>query len=249
MAMKKIVFLMMVLALLATSCKEKKSKALNYNDADPIEMVLRGNHQIDVSSDYDITYRAINNNPNVTVIEVSGSGNIYAKNVGTAKVKIDNDYEDRIVNVVVSLFRQPTFEFGCASSRIREIYGRPFESGWLPGDTILCYRYTASQGYSYACGEMDFFFYNRQYYESDVYIRPNVEYLLNNYLDENFNYHSTIGDTLDVYKYKEDTTIICGKFASHNEWNEWCLFYIQTDQNKSLANILKERPRSSKLRY
>lgn len=245
--MKKTVFFLIILALLATGCKKKKSKDLNYNDANPIEMVLKGNHQIQASSDYDISYSAIN--PNFTVIEVSNGGNIYGKNVGTAKVKIDNSYESRVIDVVVNLFKEPTFEFGCASSRIRELYGRPFESGWLPGDTILCYRYTASSGYSYACGEMDFFFHNRQYYESDVYIRPNVVDLMNDYLTENFNHYGTIGDTLEVYKYKNDTTIICGKFASHNEWNEWCLFYYRSQPTISLDNALKNLPRSSKLRY
>ena len=245
--MKKVVFFLIILAVLATGCKKKKSKDLNYNDSDPIEMVLRGNHQIQASSDYDISYTALN--PNFTVIEVSNGGNIYGKNVGNARVKIDNSYDSRVVDVVVSLFREPTFEFGCASSRIREIYGRPFESGYLPGDTILCYRYTASNGYSYACGEMDFFFYNRAYYEADVYLRPNVEDLMNDYLSENFNYYSTIGDTLDVYKYNNDTTIICGKFASHNDWNEWCLFYYRSQATNSLDNALKNLPRSSKFRY
>ena len=245
--MKKVVFFLIILAVLATGCKKKKSKDLNYNDSDPIEMVLRGNHQIQASSDYDISYTALN--PNFTVIEVSNGGNIYGKNVGNARVKIDNSYDSRVVDVVVSLFRQPTFEFGCASSRIRDLYGRPFESGYLPGDTILCYRYTASNGYSYACGEMDFFFLNGSYYESDVYIRPSVEYLLNNYLNDNFRLDTILGDTLSVYRYKLDESIICGKFASHNQWNEWCLFYIQLNQEKSLANILKRRPRSSKFLY
>ena len=258
--MKKVVFFLIILAVLATGCKKKKSKDLNYNDSDPIEMTLSGpehnpnvpahhfDHLIQVTSDYDISFTAINPS-GLSVISVSNDGYLHGINVGEAKVKIDNSYDSRVVDVVVSLFREPTFEFGCASSRIREIYGRPFESGYLPGDTILCYRYTASNGYSYACGEMDFFFYNRAYYEADVYLRPNVEDLMNDYLSENFNYYSTIGDTLDVYKYKNDTTIICGKFASHNDWNEWCLFYYRSQATNSLDNALKNLPRSSKFRY
>lgn len=248
--MKKTVFFLIVLAVLATSCnRNKKSKSLDYNDSNPIEMVLRGYHQIQVSSDYDISYKAINSNPNVEVITVDGSGKLYGKNVGTAQVKIDNSYENRLIDVVVSLFRQPVFDFGCSASRIRSIYGSPYTEQMLPGDTIYVYRYTSSDGYSYACGEMDFFFYNERYYEADVYIRPSVEYLLNNYLTENFNYHSIIGDTLDLYKYKLDTTIICGKFDSHNPWNEFCLFYYKTDSSKSLDSFLNKLPRSSKLRY
>lgn len=248
--MKKTLFFMVILAVLATGCNnKKKSKSLNYSDSNPISMVLQGNHQIAASSDYDITYSAINNDPHIQVITVSGSGNIYGKNVGNAKVALSNGYEDMTVDVNVALFTQPTFDFGCNTSKIRDLYGIPFNAQFLPGDTILVYQYTTNQGYSYACGEMDFFFYNGAYYESDVFIRPSVEYLLNNYLTENFNHYITLGDTLDVYKYKLDTTIICGKFDSHNPWNEFCLFYIQDNGEKSFDNVLKSRPRSSKFLY
>lgn len=246
--MKKTLFFMLILALLATGCKrDKKSKSLNYNDSNPISMVLRGHHQIQASSDYDISYTAINENPNIEVITVTGGGNLYGKNVGTAKVKVDNSYENYMIDVVVDLFRQPTFEFGCSTSRIKSLYGNPFNSAII--DTILVYQYTADGGYSYACGEMDFYFIDGKYYESDVYIRPDVEYLLNNYLTENFNYIHTLGDTLDVYKHKIDTAVICGKFASHNQWDEFCLFYYRSNPTNSLDKALKALPRSSKLRY
>ena len=246
--MKKTVFFLIILAILATGCKKnKKSKSLNYNDSNPISMVLRGNHQIQASSDYDISYTAINDDPNIEIITVSGGGNLYGKNVGTAKVKIDNSYENRVIDVKVDLFREPTFEFGCGTDRIRSLYGTPYNSAVL--DTLIVYQYTAPQGYSYACGEMDIFFNNGAYYESDVYIRPSVEYLLNNYLTENFNYIHTLGDTLDVYKHKIDTAVICGKFASHNQWDEFCLFYYRSNPENSLDKALKTLPRSSKLRY
>jgi len=251
--MKKTLFFIMILAVLTTGCnRNKKSKSLNYNDSNPIVMALSGlthdfDYQINVSSDYDISYKAINPD-GLEVITVSGGGKIHGKNVGSAQVKMDNGYENLTVDVIVDLFRQPTFEFGCNSERIRQLYGRPFNSAII--DTLLIYQYTASHGYSYACGEMDFFFYNGAYYEADVYIRPDVEYLLDSvYLKENFNYHSTVGDTLDIYKYKNDTTIICGKFDSHNQWNEFCLFYYRSNATSSLDKALKALPRSSKLRY
>ena len=245
--MKKTLFVIMIsIALFATGCKKDKSKSLNYMDSNPISMVLQGHHQIAALSDYDITYTALNS-PDKEVITVTGNGNIYGKNVGTAQVRLDNGHESKTVDVNVDLFREPTFEFGCPSSRIRELYGSPYNSAYL--DTILVYQYTASQGYSYACGEMDFFFYNGGYYEADVYIRPSVEYLLNNYLNDNFNLYTTLADTLDIYKNKIDTTIICGKFDSHNPWNEFCLFYFRDNGEKSFDNALKNLPRSSKLRY
>lgn len=259
--MRKTLFFMMILAVLATGCKNnKKSKSLNYSDSNPISMVLQGNHQIAASSDYDISYSAINSDPHIEVITVSGSGNIYGKNVGNAKVSLSNGYEEMTVDVNVALFTQPTFEFGCSSERIRALYGRPYNSGYNP-EGKLVYQYTGSQGYSYACGEMDFFFNNGAYEESDVYIRPSVSYLLNNYLTENFNHYADINDTipisetqdtiitLSVYKYKQDENIICGKRLALNQWNEILLFYFRNDPEKALDNSLKMRPRSSKFLY
>lgn len=255
--MKKTLFFMIILAVLATGCKKDKSKSLNYNDSNPIEMVHQGEYdiyrQINVTSDYDITFKSLNE----SVLTVTSDGKMKSKTVGTGKVNIDNGYEDMTVDVNVRLFREPSFEFGCNINRIKNLFGAPFDEGTLPdADTVYCLQYTQTPGchgnYSYACGEMDFFFYEGAYYEADVYIRHSTEYLLNNYLTENFNYHSTIGDTLDLYKYKLDTTIICGKFDSHNQWDEFCLFYIQENQTspeKSVASFLNRRPRSSKLRY
>lgn len=242
--MKKVLFIsVLAFAILATGCKKEKSKSLEYNDSNPINMVLRGEHQIDVSSAYDITYKSLNE----TTVTVTKSGKLYGKNVGEAKVQIDNGYESRTIDVIVDLFTEPTFEFGCNTGRIKALYGEPIAAGYV--DTILVYQYTTNTGYSYACGEMDFFFYNGQYFESDVYIRPNVEILLNRYLEENFTLDTIVGDTLSLYRYQLDNNIICGKYASHNQWDEWCLFYARVDQEKSFANVLKRRPRSSKLRY
>ena len=252
--MKKTLFFMMILAVLATGCKkDNKSKSLNYNDTDPIVMALSGlyhdfDRAIKVTSDYDITLTAINE-PNHTVLSIY-DGKLHGINVGNAKVKISNGYEDKTVDVIVDLFVEPTFDFGCNTSKIRELYGSPKASGYI-SDTVLVYQYTTNKGYSYACGEMDFFFLNGAYYESDLYIRsfPPDDFLLNNYLNENFRLDTIIGDTLSVYRYNLDESIVCGKFATHNEWNEWCLFYVQLNQEKSVANILKRRPRSSKFLY
>ena len=257
--MKKTVFFLIILAIIATGCKKnKKSKSLNYNDSNPIVMALSGtthefDHQIQVTSDYDITYTAINDS-GLEVITVTGDGKIHGKNVGTAKVKIDNSYESRVVDVIVDLFIEPTFEFGCGTSRIKSLYGNP-PFVVTSGDSLMVYVYTSNHGYSYACGEMDFYFVidsvtnNSSYWEADVYIKQSVEYLLNNYLNDRFNYYNTIGDTLDIYKYKQDTTIICGKCDANNGFNEFRLFYYKIEEENSLDKALKSIPRSSKLRY
>lgn len=242
--MKKLLFISIIsFAILATGCKKDKSKALEYNDSNPINMVLRGEHQISATSEYDITYKSLNE----TVVTVTKTGKLYGKNVGEAQVKLDNGYESKTIDVIVDLFTEPTFEFGCNTNRIRTLYGTPYAAGYA--DTILVYQYTANNGYSYACGEMDFFFYNGQYFESDVYIRQNVSGPLDQYLNDNFRLDTIIGDTLKIYRNLLDNDIICGKYASHNTWNEWCLFYARADQEKSVANFLNRRPRSSKLRY
>lgn len=274
--MKKVLFFIMIFGVLFTSCKKKESKStsLNYTDSNPISMTLSGpehisnvpahyfDHQIEVTSDYSITYSAINPD-SINIIKVSSDGYLHGKNVGSAKVKIDNGYENLTVRVDVSLFREPTFDFGCNTSKIKSLYGSPYQSAYL-SDTVLVYQYTADHGYSWACGEMDFFFdvdnNKKSYFEADVYISKTCKYLLDSvYLKDNFTLEAvftdsiifaTYGDTLFIYRSNFDNDLVCGKFATHNQWNESCLFYIQDIQEeKSVANLLKRRPRSSKLRY
>ena len=88
-----------------------------------------------------------------------------------------------------------------------------------------------------------------------------MSYLLNNYLDDNFNHFTDIYDTIaisetqdtiitvSIYKYKQDESIICGKRLALNQWNEILLFYFQNNSEKDLDNSLKMRPRSSKFLY
>ncbi len=179
--MKKVLFYMIILAVLATGCKkDEKSKSLDYSGSANVTIALRDSFRLPVSSDYDISYSSSDN----MYVTVSSDGVVYGKNVGSADVTMSNGFESITVRVDVDLFIEPTFEFGCAPSHIRALYGSPYQSGYNP-DGILVYQYTANQGYSYACGEMDFFFDEGSYYESDVYIRPSVEFLLDNYLTDN----------------------------------------------------------------
>ena len=275
--MKKVLFFIMIFGVLFTSCKKKESKStsLNYTDSNPISMTLSGpehiqsvpdhyfDHLIQVTSDYDITY-SVKNPDSIDIIKVSSDGYLHGKNVGSAKVKMDNGYENMTVNVEVSLFKEPTFNFGCNSNKIRSLYGSPYQSAYI-SDTILVYQYTADHGYSWACGEMDFFFdvnanNEKSYFEADVYISNTCKYKLDSaYLKDNFTLEAVFtdsavfahyGDTLFLYRSNIYNDVVCGRFATHNQWNELCLFYIQDIQEeKSVANFLKRRPRSSKLRY
>lgn len=263
--MKKTLFFMLILAIMATGCKKKKSDALNYSDANPIVMVMSGpehqqgvpahyyDHLIRVTSDYDITFRAINPD-NLSVLSVSSDGYIHGINIGSGTVRISNGHEDLNVGVRVIYFDEPSYNFGCNQSEIKNRFGNPYDQGWLDGDTIYCIRYTAGPGYSYTCGEMVFLFYNGGYYEADLFIKKfgqtqAQDVLLSRYLTENFNHYSTIADTLEVYKYKNDTTIICCVYDTHNQYREWGLIYYRSELTNSLENVLKSLPRSSKLRY
>lgn len=206
---------------------------LYYNDDNPIHLVLREEHKIADSSAYPITYTSSDN----MYVTVSDDGVLTGRNVGSAQVTLDNGFHSLTIDVIVDLFREPTFEFGCSTSRIREIYGIPYNSAYI--NDILIYQYTSYQGYSYACGEMDFFFDNGSYIEADVYIRPSVEFVLNRYLEENFTFETTLNDTISIYRNIIDNSVMCGKYDSHNQWNEICLYYYKDDNIKNPDVILK----------
>ncbi len=246
--MRKTLLFVMILAITAISCSKHKSKSLEYNDDDPIQMVFRGEHKINVSSDYSLSFTAINELPAVEVLTVDANGLLYGKNVGNARVKISNGYNEKTVDVTVSLFEEPTFEFGCNTDRIKELYGRPFQSGYI--DTILIYRYTSSEGYSYACGEMDFLFDDGIYIESAVYLHKKAQLLLSRYFEDNYILDTVVGDSVptEIYRNLLDPTIVCVKSDSGNQYDEICLAYYRADV-KSCASVLNRRPRSSKLLY
>lgn len=240
--MKKSIFFMVILAVLAVGCKknENKSEELNYNDSDPIVMALSGvahnqnpahcfDHKIQAKSDYDITYTTINPD-DIEIITVTNDGYINGKNVGEAKVRLDNGYETKTVDVIVKLFIEPTFEFGCNTDRIKELFGNPYLARYT-NDTTLLYNYSHNDArgyYSYTCGEMDFFFHNGIYTEADLYIKESFYDMLEEYLDNNFDF-DTIVNSKKYYKYKPDHSIRCGLFSTNNDLHEYCLFYFKRD--------------------
>ncbi|MBO4574280.1 MAG: hypothetical protein J5708_03030 [Bacteroidales bacterium] len=239
--MKKTLFLMIALAFIVTGCNKDKSKDLKYNDNDPIEIALKDYHRVDLSSDYDVTYTSSN-----PLVLMPNNGYIYGKNVGTAQLTMDNGYQNKTVEVKVSLFVQPTYEFGCPSSRIRELYGAPYESGYNANNDLV-YRYTMNTEdgyYSYACGEMDFFFQDGAYVESNIYVRDGLDYMLERYLNENFDaidtlwMHLSETDSIltEFYRDKVDETVILGKYFTGNDWNETLLFYYQVSEDSKGIN-------------
>lgn len=235
--MKKVLVLLAVLALIATGCKKKeKSKSLDYNDSNPIPMVLREHRGINVTSDYDISYSTSND----LLLEVSGSGVLYGKGVGEAQVTMSNGYESKTVDVKIDLFQEPSYEFGCSPSRIKELFGQPRESGYND-DGYLVYNYYKPGAYDpYACGQRLFYFDDNKYFRAYFLINPQVDTRLEQYLNQKFIPIDTVlgvitEDDTDsipfyIYKSKLDETIICEKFETGNTNNEFGLIYYHYEE-------------------
>lgn len=228
---KSHVLLLIAIIFMAASC-DKKSKDLEYNGANPMVIALQETANLDIKSDYDVTLTS-DDYGNVTI---QADGSIYGKNVGTANVTMDNGYNKLTIPVNVNLFHEPTFEFGCNPGRIKELYGEPHTLGYTQNNELY-YIYTQkteSGHYTYACGEMDFFFENNSYFESDVYIRNGLDLLLEDYLTENFTpidtfniYNPAASDSVQAFFYlnKFDKNVFCGRYPSGNQYNETVLFY------------------------
>lgn len=234
---------MAALTLTLFSCKEKKSKSLNYNDSDPLSIVLQETRTVDATSDYDISYRS----SNTGVLTIQNAGIIFGKNVGQAQLTLDNGYESKTVDVNVDLFRDPSLNFGCPSSEIKSQFGKPFKAGYNQ-EGYLVYVYTGSDGYSYACGEMDFFFESNRYIEANVYIRKNLNSLLNNHLNKDFTltdtikvYNPNISDSTDalLYRYRDDNDIVCVRYPSENGFLETMLIYTRLDEKGYIRKLLR----------
>ena len=260
---------MIALAVLATGCSKKKEKstALNYTDKNPIKMVFRDTHRIAVESDYDISYEILGTS-SIPILEWQSTGVLKAKNVGSDKVRIRNGYETKTVDVIVDLFTEPSFEFGCSPERIQALHGTPSLSGYVDESDTLCYRYigTESTNYMYSptCYYMDFYFNSsRNYYYSQLFLKNNYDIPLNNYFEDNFDslfvlsniyydeYITQDSISAIIYKSKINENVRCGKYEHANQYDDICLFYYQVTnatQNDS-DKLLKNLPRSSKFLY
>lgn len=229
--MKKTQILLIVAAaLLATSCN-KKSKDLNYNGENPIVMALLDTIQPDIDSDYDVMMTSDNNN----IVTILKNGSVCGKNVGETNINMDNGYNKLTIPVNVELFIEPTFDFGCSADEIIKHHGEP---DFRFGDSIIVYGNSNNNNMfvSYACTQMVFYLNNNaKYYESDVYIKKELDYLLNKYLEDNFIFDTIITNDDKEYFYyhnKADSGIMCGKVKDVNQWEDTCLFYYRANGHK-----------------
>ena len=250
--MKKTLFFVMIIAVLTAGCKKKEettsSTSLNYYDTDPIKMVFQDTHKIAVESDYDITYEILGTDT-IKVLRFDSPGVLKALNVGNDKVTISNGYETKTVDVVVDLFTEPTFEFGCSPERIRSLYGLKYQADYVTDDSVQYLRYIyigdPSNNYMYSptCYHMDFYFDEGSYFISEVFIRKNnIEIPLMNYLKNNFDslymipkYHYdeyTVHDTVPaiVYRNKVNPDVLCIKYDYANQYQDIGLIYREVEE-------------------
>lgn len=202
---------------------------LVYNDENPIHLALREEHKIADSSAYPITYSTSDD----MYVTVSDDGVLFGKNVGSAQVTLDNGYHSLTIDVIVDLFREPTFEFGCNTNRIEEIYGEPYSSYYI-NDSLTISRYTSNSGYSYACWEMQFLFWQESYTQANVYIKQDFDLLLSNYLENNFDLITITNENSYVFRSKIDNSIICEKRLNANQYDDVLLMYYKDYGNQTM---------------
>ena len=226
---KAFIILALVLAVFATGCKKKeKSKSLSFNGNNPYTMALWDTTALPVTSEYDVSVVSANSN----VVKPYYGSTVIAWTVGQTALTLSNGYESVNVDVNVDLFIEPSFEFGSSSNYIISLYGEPYT--WKYDNETSRAIYTGKNGYSWACGQMDLLFQDDIYVEAHVYINKNANYQLNKYINENFNPFDTItvynpitedSVTCYRYRYKENHTILMGKYYSGDQWKETFLYY------------------------
>ena len=226
---RNILFLLLCISFLLPSCK--KDYSIKYDGSKTIEMVLLEELTLDVESDDDLTYTSDND----MVVTVDADGKLLGKNVGEANIRVSNTENSLDLKVNVSLFEEPTLNFGISTNEIKKIYGEPRHNF---GDTIYIYG-SGNNWYSYAVWEMDFFFIDNQYIEADLYIRKELQQRIDEFMNSNYFIADTITDTIDnefkpVYLYLnsdniEEANVCVGKIYDEGPYDDICLFYIPFD--------------------
>ena len=192
--MRKVsLILSLLIAIIISSCKNNSkddtNNTIEYSGPNVINIVLKESLALNATSQEQLQYHS-DNERNVTI---SNDGVIFGKNVGEANITVSNTENKLTIPVIVNLFEEPTLNFGASTKEIRAIYGEPKRNF---GDSV--YVYGQEQGwYSYAVWEMNFFFNKDKYYESHLYIRNDLDYLVSKFLDENYFYYNELTDTLN----------------------------------------------------
>lgn len=254
--MKKIALILLGICLVFNSCKPKDKTKINYDGESTIDIVLLEEYDLGATSESDLTYYS----DNEMVVTVNSNGVIRGKNVGEANVTIENSVNSITIKVIVSLFEEPTFNFGISPISIKNIYGIP---DYQFGDSIYIYGGGSSPDdwYSYSVWKMDFFFKYNFYYESDLYINSDLKIRIDQFLAEKYHFYQTLTDTissngedeivtLELFLNSaepENASVLVGKQEDAGNYNDICLFYVPFDYtDKSLDRNIISRKRFQK---
>lgn len=243
--MKKLALFLVALCLLS-SCREKVDHSIKYNGTKTINIVLLEELKLDVTTESNnpITYHS----DNEMVVTVNSEGVIKSKNVGEANVTISNTIDVITVKVTVSLYEEPTTDFYVSKDEISNIYGQP---NYIvdSGDTTVYIYGSGNDWYSYAVWEMDFFFIDNQYIESDLYIISDVELRLDEFLDNNYfyQYSDTINEQIyNIYlneENPENASLLLGKINNAGQYDDICIFYtpFEYEEERDYKGIIRKR--------
>lgn len=243
--MRKIALYLIALCLLS-SCREKVDHSIKYNGTKTINIVLLEELKLDVTTESNnpITYHS----DNEMVVTVNSEGVIKSKNVGEANVTISNTIDVITIKVTVSLYEEPTTDFYVSKDEISNIYGQP---NYIvdSGDTTVYIYGSGNDWYSYAVWEMDFFFIDNQYIESDLYIRSDVELRLDEFLDNNYfyQYSDTINEQIyNIYlneENPENASLLLGKINNAGQYDDICIFYtpFEYEEERDYKGIIRKR--------
>lgn len=251
--MKKIALILLGVCLILGSCKSTDKNKITYNGKNIIDIVLLEKYNLGATSESKLTYHS----DNEMAVTVNSDGVIQGKNVGEANVTIGNSVNSITVKVIVSLFEEPTLNFGVSKKSIEDIYGTP---NYQYGDSIYVYGggATLEEWYSYAVWRMNFFFIDNEYQECDLYINSDLKIRIDQFLSDNYHYFQTITDTINTNETEEivnidlflnsakveDATVLVGKQENVGTYNDICLFYVPFDyEDKSLDRNIISRKR------
>ena len=224
---KKIALVLTFACIFFCSCKDYSVK---YNGPDIINMVLREELYIDATSDDQITYAS----DNMLIADINQDGKIIGRNVGKTNITLSTSEDELRLPVIVNLFEEPSTNFGASTNEIKSLYGEPRHSF---GDSVYIYGGggDVKDWYSPSVWQMNFFFDNDNYYESDLYIRNDLDLLLTKYLDENYFYYQALNDTVDgeirtlhIYFDTEDprfAEVVVGKQYNVGNYKDILLIY------------------------
>lgn len=226
--MKKVALILIGLCLIITSCGKKIDKTIKYNGSKDVNIVLQESYNLNASSEEELTYYSDNS----LIVTVDKNGKIFGKNIGEANITISNSENSVNIHVNVTLFEEPTLDFGCNQEKILSLYGQPT----ISTDSVIIY----TNWYSYAVWSMSFFFKDNEYYESDLYIRNDLDLRIDQYLEENFYYYGKLTDdnNNDIYVYldaadESNATVMVAKMYHANKDDDICLIYVPyTSENR-----------------